>query len=269
MTKRPTCAYCIGKGCDTPDACSIKEPPGYDPNQREWEEHVAENGQPPWAAHPQPSPDSAGRAEFEAWAQEHFDCAMGSLGHYADERTEFAWMAWQASRSRPASPAAEPFELAMLRRLVEETVMVAQTDEDADGFVSAYHFKTGAIHRLLAAVRTQNFPPHIRQTCTDDPYTYTKSPAYRPATQEERDAIKAQGEKVAEKVMAEQRRKHAHPAPPAPAGEDARDAARWREVERNPFAAIDRILAAVDPNKPALWAEQARAALEDEAVRGR
>lgn len=54
-------------------------------------------------------------------------------------------------------------ELALLKQLVEETVMVATTDEDGEGFISAYHFKTGAIHRLLAAVRTGNYPAHIVQ----------------------------------------------------------------------------------------------------------
>lgn len=57
--------------------------------------------------------------------------------------------------------AERPDELAMLKRLVEETIMVAKTDEDGDGFTSAYHFQTGAIHRLLAAVRTGNYPAHI------------------------------------------------------------------------------------------------------------
>jgi hypothetical protein len=35
----------------------------------------------------------------------------------------------------------------------EDLLMVATKDEDADGFISAYHFKTGAIHRMLGKVR--------------------------------------------------------------------------------------------------------------------
>jgi hypothetical protein len=43
--------------------------------------------------------------------------------------------------------------LLALRQQVEDTVMVAKTDEDAEGFVTAYRFQTGAIHRLLAKAR--------------------------------------------------------------------------------------------------------------------
>jgi hypothetical protein len=35
----------------------------------------------------------------------------------------------------------------------EDLLVVATKDVDADGFVSAYHFKTGAIHRMLGKVR--------------------------------------------------------------------------------------------------------------------
>lgn len=41
------------------------------------------------------------------------------------------------------------------------------------------------------------------------------------------------------------------------------DAKRWREVLRNPFAAIDAILKAVDSHQPsAVWAAQANAAID-------
>jgi hypothetical protein len=40
-----------------------------------------------------------------------------------------------------------------LRQQVEDTVLVAQTDQDGEGTIMAYHFKTGAIHRLLAKAR--------------------------------------------------------------------------------------------------------------------
>jgi len=44
-------------------------------------------------------------------------------------------------------------DLHALRQQVEDTIAVAETETDADGFISAYHFKTGAIHRLLAMAR--------------------------------------------------------------------------------------------------------------------
>ena len=44
-------------------------------------------------------------------------------------------------------------QLNALRQQVEDTILVAKTDEDANGFISAYHFQTGAIHRLLAEAR--------------------------------------------------------------------------------------------------------------------
>lgn len=53
-------------------------------------------------------------------------------------------------------------ELAMLKQLVEETILVAKKDDDGE-WVTAYHFQTGAIHRLLAAIRSNNYPAHIRQ----------------------------------------------------------------------------------------------------------
>ncbi len=68
-----------------------------------------------------------------------------------------------AAPAVPQTVPASADELPMLKRLIEETIMVAKTDEDADGFISAYHFKTGAIHRLLAAARGGNYPPHIVQ----------------------------------------------------------------------------------------------------------
>lgn len=40
-----------------------------------------------------------------------------------------------------------------LRMKVEEAVMLAEKEEDREGNVSAYHFKTGSIHRLLAEAR--------------------------------------------------------------------------------------------------------------------
>lgn len=42
-----------------------------------------------------------------------------------------------------------------------------------------------------------------------------------------------------------------------------KDAERWREVERNPFTAVDRILAAINPNEPsATWRPSLRAAFD-------
>jgi hypothetical protein len=43
--------------------------------------------------------------------------------------------------------------LLALRQQVENTILVAQTDADEEGWITAYHFKTGAIHRLLAKAR--------------------------------------------------------------------------------------------------------------------
>lgn len=40
-----------------------------------------------------------------------------------------------------------------LRQQVEHTIMVAETDVDGNDWITAYHFKTGAIHRLLAKAR--------------------------------------------------------------------------------------------------------------------
>lgn len=36
---------------------------------------------------------------------------------------------------------------------IEDLVAVATTDADAEGYVVAYHFKTGALHRLLGMAR--------------------------------------------------------------------------------------------------------------------
>jgi acyl-CoA reductase-like NAD-dependent aldehyde dehydrogenase len=44
-------------------------------------------------------------------------------------------------------------DLHELRMRVEEADALARKDEDADGFITAYHFNTGAWHRLLAEVR--------------------------------------------------------------------------------------------------------------------
>lgn len=43
--------------------------------------------------------------------------------------------------------------LNVLRQRVEEADRLAEKEEDADGFIVAYHFKTGAWHRLLAEAR--------------------------------------------------------------------------------------------------------------------
>lgn len=48
--------------------------------------------------------------------------------------------------------------LAALRQQVEDTVIVAKTDTDDEGSITAYHFKTGAIHRLLAEARKGDGP---------------------------------------------------------------------------------------------------------------
>lgn len=45
---------------------------------------------------------------------------------------------------------------------VEDLIAVAKTDEDSDGHVTAYHFRTGALHRLLGLVR--QVCPGVRQT---------------------------------------------------------------------------------------------------------
>lgn len=46
-----------------------------------------------------------------------------------------------------------------LKQQVEDTIAVAVTEDDEDGFIKAYHFKTGAIHRLLAMSRKSITPP--------------------------------------------------------------------------------------------------------------
>src|SRR5262245_48331988 len=40
----------------------------------------------------------------------------------------------------------------------EDLLLVATKDEDAEGIITAYHFKTGAIHRLLGKVRGVALP---------------------------------------------------------------------------------------------------------------
>lgn len=49
-------------------------------------------------------------------------------------------------------------DLVALRQRVEDTVIVAKTDVDEGGGITAYHFKTGAIHRLLAEARQGDGP---------------------------------------------------------------------------------------------------------------
>ncbi|MCA1670321.1 MAG: hypothetical protein LC793_23655 [Thermomicrobia bacterium] len=44
-------------------------------------------------------------------------------------------------------------DLHELRMRVEEADALARKDEDADGWITGYHFNTGAWHRLLAEVR--------------------------------------------------------------------------------------------------------------------
>lgn len=56
----------------------------------------------------------------------------------------------------PVTPEQDQGERDLLRALrqqVEDTIAVAKTENDDDGFITAYHFKTGAIHRLLAEAR--------------------------------------------------------------------------------------------------------------------
>jgi len=36
---------------------------------------------------------------------------------------------------------------------IEDLIAVAVTDVDGEGIITAYHFKTGALHRLLGAAR--------------------------------------------------------------------------------------------------------------------
>ena len=53
-------------------------------------------------------------------------------------------------------------DLHALRQQIEDTIAVAETETDADGFITAYHFKTGAIHRLLAMARQGDGPRRER-----------------------------------------------------------------------------------------------------------
>jgi hypothetical protein len=53
----------------------------------------------------------------------------------------------------------------------EDLIAVAKVDVDADGWITAYHFKTGALHRLLGKARS--LPPAlyrvgVLQTQRDD-----------------------------------------------------------------------------------------------------
>lgn len=65
----------------------------------------------------------------------------------------FYWDEWNKSRTTTAPVSEWQDKLNVLRQQVEDTIAVAQTDEDEQGFITAYHFKTGAIHRLLAEAR--------------------------------------------------------------------------------------------------------------------
>lgn len=112
-------------------------------------------------------------AALDAWeaypdARDSFDdnqpvlAALASLvedQHATDHQRRVAHLALAALKTPAATPAPVEQErdahadLLALRQQVEDTIAVAQTDEDGDGFITAYHFKTGAIHRLLAEVR--------------------------------------------------------------------------------------------------------------------
>lgn len=57
-----------------------------------------------------------------------------------------------ANGSHPPTQPDDRENLLALRQQVEDTIAVAQTEEQ-HGFITAYHFQTGAIHRLLAEAR--------------------------------------------------------------------------------------------------------------------
>jgi hypothetical protein len=57
--------------------------------------------------------------------------------------------------------------LSELRQQVEDTVLVATTDTDDEGWITAYHFKTGAIHRLIAKARGP-IPSALRAALRED-----------------------------------------------------------------------------------------------------
>ncbi len=40
------------------------------------------------------------------------------------------------------------------------------------------------------------------------------------------------------------------------------DAARWRQLQKNPFAAVDALLAECNPSRPIEWSEQADQAID-------
>lgn len=48
-----------------------------------------------------------------------------------------------------------------LSQSVENLLAVAEKDTDVDGYITAYHFKTGVLHRLLA--RTRSLSPGVLQ----------------------------------------------------------------------------------------------------------
>jgi hypothetical protein len=57
------------------------------------------------------------------------------------------------AEAHPIGEAGAREGLRALRQQVEDTIAVAETESDGEGFIKAYHFKTGAIHRLLALAR--------------------------------------------------------------------------------------------------------------------
>jgi len=72
-------------------------------------------------------------------------------------------------QERDAKPAPTD-ALRELRQQVEDTIAVARTEADGSGFITAYHFQTGAIHRLLAKARegngtTPRLPAFHHQDC--------------------------------------------------------------------------------------------------------
>lgn len=77
-------------------------------------------------------------------------------------------------------------ELRVLRQQIEDTIAVAETESDKDGFISAYHFKTGAIHRLLAEARKGD--SHIiREAVSEYERTHDKREAQEVLSEFKRD----------------------------------------------------------------------------------
>jgi len=52
-----------------------------------------------------------------------------------------------------------------LRDHIQMTIHLGETDQDDDGFISAYHFKTGAIHRLLFQAQRDDSEIDKRPIC--------------------------------------------------------------------------------------------------------